>query len=244
MISLGTGLWRGQGAGFNPLSLSPALWLDASDSSTLFQSNGGAAAAADGDPVGYITDKSGNGVNLTQTSGTNKPLLKTSIQNSKNIIRFNGTSSYFNFTLAQASPSAVYAVVRTNSTSGNYKSLFERNTTGGSPYAPNYYLAQDVASKPGIYWETSAAINLSTAYNRPVILKYRISPTDVAISVDNGAETTAASSRTKLTSWTQLPSSGQLSAFDLCELVLVNGTVSAANNTALLAYLNSKWAIY
>lgn len=96
MISLDTGLWqRGPSSSFSPLSLSPALWLDASDASTLFQSNGGAAAAADGDPVGYWLDKSGNGRHLTQTSGVNKPLLKLAVKNGKNGVLFDGASSFF-----------------------------------------------------------------------------------------------------------------------------------------------------
>ena len=46
---------------FTPASISGLqLWLDASDSGTLFQnSNGTTAAAADGDPVGYWVIKAG-----------------------------------------------------------------------------------------------------------------------------------------------------------------------------------------
>jgi len=83
MISLDLGLWRRSGGtSINPLTLSPALWLDASDASTLFQATTGSVpAAADGDAVGYWLDKSGNNRHASQTSGSNKqrsrPRFKT-----------------------------------------------------------------------------------------------------------------------------------------------------------------------
>ena len=115
MISLDLGLWRRSGGtGFNPLTLSPALWLDASDSATLFQATTGSVpAAADGDPVGYWLDKSGNNRHASQTSGSNKPLLKTAILNSKNIVRTNGTSSFMSIpSTTMDAPFSLYLVVK------------------------------------------------------------------------------------------------------------------------------------
>ena len=65
------------------------LWLDASDSSTLFQnSDGTTVATADGDPVGRWADKSGNGRHATQTDGTKKPFKKLAVKNSRDVIRW------------------------------------------------------------------------------------------------------------------------------------------------------------
>ncbi len=73
------------------------LWLDASDSSTLFQdSNGTTPAMADGDPIGCWKDKSGNGYNVIQTDGTNKPSLSIAAKKGKNVISFDGTNDYLN----------------------------------------------------------------------------------------------------------------------------------------------------
>ena len=81
---------------FTPASISGLqLWLDASDASTLFQnSNGTTAATADGDPVGYWGDKSGNGRHATQSDGTKKPALKVANQNGKNTTLFDGSNDF------------------------------------------------------------------------------------------------------------------------------------------------------
>lgn len=63
---------------FTPASLSPAMWFDASDLSTLFQDTGGTTAVtADGQAVARINDKSGNARHGTQSLSGNKPLYKT-----------------------------------------------------------------------------------------------------------------------------------------------------------------------
>ena len=72
MIALGL---LGGGGAWTPASLSGlALWLDASDSTTLFQDSAKTTlATADGDPVGCWADKSGNGRDVTQATTANKP---------------------------------------------------------------------------------------------------------------------------------------------------------------------------
>jgi hypothetical protein len=56
-------------------------WYDPSDLTTMYQSgtrgSPGAPVAADGDPVGLILDKSGNGHDLTQAAAASRPLYKT-----------------------------------------------------------------------------------------------------------------------------------------------------------------------
>ena len=90
--------------GAAPDSISGLLvWLD-SESSPLYQnSNGTTAAAADGDPVGYWGDLSGNGNNLIQATAGRRPLLKTGIQNGLPSVLGDGTDDYlrasFTFTL-------------------------------------------------------------------------------------------------------------------------------------------------
>lgn len=64
---------------FTPASIGALAWWDFSDLSTMFQnSNGTTAVAADSDPIGYIADKSGNGLHLTQATAGLRPLYKTS----------------------------------------------------------------------------------------------------------------------------------------------------------------------
>jgi lysophospholipase L1-like esterase len=63
---------------FTPASLSPAMWFDASDLSTLWQDTGATSAvASDGQAVARIDDKSGNARHGTQATSGNRPLYKT-----------------------------------------------------------------------------------------------------------------------------------------------------------------------
>ena len=71
---------------WNPSMLSTALWLDAADASTITESGGA---------VSQWDDKSGNGRNATQPTSGNRPTYQSSVQNSKNVIRFNSASSQF-----------------------------------------------------------------------------------------------------------------------------------------------------
>ncbi len=78
---------------FTPKSISGlALWLDASDSSTLFQnSDGTTPATSTSDPIGYWGDKSGSARHLTQSSSSARPLLLPTGLSSKPCIKFDGT---------------------------------------------------------------------------------------------------------------------------------------------------------
>lgn len=54
------------------------VWYDPSDLSTLFQDSAGTTpVTADGDPVGLMLDKSGNGFHAVQATAGNRPVYKT-----------------------------------------------------------------------------------------------------------------------------------------------------------------------
>lgn len=69
-------------SGFDPLSLSPALWLDASDAATITSSGG---------KVSQWNDKSGNGRNVTQATSAAQPSTGTATQNGRNVLVFDGS---------------------------------------------------------------------------------------------------------------------------------------------------------
>lgn len=70
---------------FSPLDLTPQLWLDASDASTITSSSGN---------VSQWDDKSGNGYHVTQATGTAQPKTGTITQNGLNVLDFDGTNHY------------------------------------------------------------------------------------------------------------------------------------------------------
>lgn len=55
-------------AAFSPLDLTPALWIDPSDTATMFQSNAGTTTVTDGSVCGYAGDKSGAAFHLTSVA--------------------------------------------------------------------------------------------------------------------------------------------------------------------------------
>lgn len=72
----------GVGGVFNPISLfkggEQGAWYDPSDLRTLFQdAEGTIPVTADGDPVGLMRDKSGNGNHATQEISASRPLYRT-----------------------------------------------------------------------------------------------------------------------------------------------------------------------
>lgn len=101
----------GGGGGFSPLDLSPTLWLDASDTSTITESTPGSGAVSQWD------DKSGNGYNLVQATSSAQPKTGTATINSLNVLEFDGASTqYMNETAAVLSSShTLFAVYEWNS---------------------------------------------------------------------------------------------------------------------------------
>lgn len=111
---------RGGGGGFDPKRIAGlSAWYDFSDVSTLFQaSNGTTAVAADGDPIGYIKDKSGNGNHLSQAvNNANRPTYK--IVGGRGLGRFDGSNdSLFSgtHTVTAQAPLTVYTVASADAT--------------------------------------------------------------------------------------------------------------------------------
>lgn len=74
---------------WTPADTTTALWLDASDSSTLYDAtSGGSLVAANGD-VARWQDKSGNSRHLTQSTLASRPVRRVANQNGLDIIEFN-----------------------------------------------------------------------------------------------------------------------------------------------------------
>lgn len=102
--------------GFNPLSLSPTLWLDASDSATLLDA-GGLAADAD-EAIATWSDKSGNARHATQTTSGSRPLRKTAQQNSRDVVRFDGADDMMSLAsdLALGTAHTIFVVAKNTAT--------------------------------------------------------------------------------------------------------------------------------
>jgi hypothetical protein len=105
---------------WTPAQISTSLWLDASDAATLFDAvSGGSPVAADG-AVARWQDKSGNDRHATQSASGSRGLRKTSIQNSLDVVRLDGTNDFFNLVLTlfrNKSHACAFFVIRESSAS-------------------------------------------------------------------------------------------------------------------------------
>lgn len=113
------------------------IWLDPSDLSTMFQDTAGSQpVTADGDPVGLMLDKSGNGNHATQTVSAARPIYRT--DGILHWLQFDGVDDYLRvtslnmsdypdlnvFTAARRTSNAPQVItelgVNTNTTTGSF----------------------------------------------------------------------------------------------------------------------------
>lgn len=111
--------------GFSVMSLSPTVWLDASDTSTI---------VASGSPLRVIqwTDKSGLNFNLTQVTSVLQPFSGTNTINGRNTIYFDGSRklTFLDANLFRSQfEASIYVVASGEVASAGNKSLFQVRTT-------------------------------------------------------------------------------------------------------------------
>lgn len=239
----------GGGGGFDPLDLSPSLWLDASDASTLYDAtSGGSLVAADGS-VARWEDKSGNARHATQSTSGSRPTRKTSIQNSLDIVRFDGASDHmplsssFNistgaiFAVAKGSTKSVQAIYA-NGDSGAVKRDLALFVFGaGSTYVERSdgidYHGVTQAQTTGIFnvcfcWLNSSSINAGT----------------------NGSESSFSTTVGGATSDAGCVGASIESVLnhyfdgDIAEILVFDALPDSTDRAAVRDYLNAKWDIY
>ncbi len=77
---------------FDPLTLSPTIWVDGADSSTLLDASD--SPASNGTAVKTWTDKSGNVRNLINSSSGSRPIRRVGITTSGSVLEFDGSDDY------------------------------------------------------------------------------------------------------------------------------------------------------
>lgn len=242
---------------FSPASIGGLqLWLDASDASTLFTDSAGTTAAtADGDPVGYWGDKSGNTNNTTQADGTKKPLLKLATQNSKNSVRFDGSNDNLKALTGGANSNYTLFVVnkKLNATAANYM-LFSmgeevngrRRSLWHYPYFSDAYIAFN--GQNADYNNTN--VNLKFVQNVANIAQLQRNGQSISLAKNGNSYATGTASATLVTyTATSIfigTNNAQTEAYngDYHEILYYNSLVSDSDRTLILTYLNAKWGVY
>lgn len=238
---------------FTPASISGLqLWLDASDSGTLFQnSNGTTAATADGDPVGYWGDKSGNGRHAKQNDGARKTSLKI---DSRRSVQFNGTNAYLYLLNMPLTKTSVFAVV-----DSPYDYTQQIIIQWGGSNSDNQIHFWIRSSRYACYFGnangTSNELVQSTNKNSSPIVMSSIYDTTGKLTINNTLndsktfQGTMPSGTSYMGLGVKLDSAGNTSAPSyfggkMYEILIYENSVSDTNVATITNYLNTKWSIY
>jgi hypothetical protein len=135
---------------WTPARTTTALWLDGADASTLYDAtSGGSLVAADG-AVARWEDKSGNARHLTQGTLGSRPARKTSIQNGRDVLRFDGSADGLETTFAAFGTAYCVIAVAFSSayTTSAMTILSCRSKTAANPINPLLSVNGTVAGDP------------------------------------------------------------------------------------------------
>jgi hypothetical protein len=244
---------------WTPLALSDlSLWIDPSDSSTVF---------LNGSNIAQIDDKSGNARHFAQTNASLRPPLEVAGLNGLNVITFPGA----NFSLEGAEASrnmfrntgygAVFAVIITGTvtstenilftsigTSGNagrlsLRLMGRRVNPGGRRLDGNSF--SSVTGTTVINVTTPAIIGTEFKYNAQLLDSWLNGIKEVSSSVPTwGGPGVTSDTNGQRVRIGQAGGSGEGFRGKLCELVVVNDTdIPALDIDKLNGYFAHKWGI-
>lgn len=151
---------EGRAAPIDPLTLSPSVWYDPSNLSSMFQDTAGTVAAVVDSPVARINDLSGNARHLLQATAANQPLLKQS--GSIYWLDFDGTDDVVansaSFTVSQ--PDTLVAAVLVEDAPADIGNIFDSNNLRQilGAHGPNYRIFAGTANVKGGTRDASAHV--------------------------------------------------------------------------------------
>lgn len=228
-------------SGFNPLSLSPALWLDAVDASTLFQDTAGATpVTAAGQNVLRWADKSGNGHHATNSTGSDYFVSRAGYLEASTTAK----RLFFDATLNDHS---VFVVLTNNqqtdpATFGNFVGFFKSDITQRNPLL---YAYSDTPMLIRYSYRGPTGGDQNITYSAPSTEKsvYAMHRTGTAIKgTINGANE---QSRTLSPQpGTDAITTGYMGGIaDFYEILVFSAELSISDKTIVNAYLSSKHGI-
>ena len=245
------------------------LWLDAADSSTLFDATaGGNLVTTDGSAVARWADKSGNNRHATQGTANARPLLITSVKNGRNIARFDGSNDFLRTISSFSSPTnaSVFIVSRSNTwfNSSSYRSPFAHGykeststTTGIIPISITGTSFQDwsynnINSMGSGYLASRLPRASSTNYNLSDYRLYSVllGPTTTRVFLNGVRSSTLREVAGNIQSFTDTATVGWSGGYvefwngDICEIIYYDSALTTTQRQSVETYLNSKWAIY
>lgn len=181
-LRLGLGFSGGRPKAF-PASLfnggKQGAWYDPSDLSSMFQNSDRTTAAAVNSPVGYITDKSGNGNHAIQATAAARPILR--LETGKYYLEFDGVDDLLSDAFTIAQPWDRVSAIRRLAGAGQVFGGVSANA--GALYNID-------AATLGIYSGTAGPNTIALAVGTNGVVTERHSGASSRIAINNGGYTT------------------------------------------------------
>lgn len=233
------------GAAFDPLDLSPSLWLDASDAASISSSAGA---------VSQWADLSTNGRHANQSSASAKPTTGTVTIGGVNALSFDGGDSLLTapaqFVSASDGAFTAFAVVKFNTTSGTasiidcddevvprHNQMIRRDTTN----------VQSVRIQGGVVVD---AAGTAVGTSAPYVLTARQAATTLETWVNGSSNGSSALTGTSATGtqalavgFHNLDAGWQFLNGHIAEIILYPSALSPTDRAAVEAYLSAKWGV-
>lgn len=257
-VSLAHGGWgAAEAAAWSPAELTTSLWLSAADLASLFTDSGRTTpVAANDDPVGAYSDKSGNGHHFTGSS-TARPLYKSAGIGSHPSVRWDDSNDALTCTPAFCPSGAqtIALVFKLSSVPGaaEFDGLLDLSTGSRSTlfyvcnyagYTPICFCVSYTAGGSGIgfsWTPDTAAHTLLVTYDGTgpnVASHYQAWLDGVPVTL----ATTGAFGLSSNASIGNSGAGGFPLAGDLSEVILIPGVVAGGDLVELQAYLASRIA--
>lgn len=228
-------MWSARRSGaavFNPLSLSPTVWYDPSDLSTLFQDSAGTTpVTASGQPVGKMLDKSGNGNHAIQATAGARPTY--TVSGGSSFLLFDGVANELAAAFATAAPfDRVSAIRRLANTSFGYFFASVVGTNSGVLYdnGANSLTVYDGSTGP------TTSLTLAT----DAVITERHDNTNSRVAIDNAAYTTGTSGAGALSGLSLGKGAGSAENFRMYGVVMVSRYLTNSETANLRTYMGAK----
>jgi hypothetical protein len=221
---------KGDSPSFDVLSLSPTLWLDASDETSITESGGS---------VSQWDDKSGNGYNLTQGTGTAQPATGTRTVNGLNVLDFDGSDYLTNASITTSQPASMFVVCEFDSTSG-YKWLIDGNNV------TDRQAVFQAETKASIFAGTEVASTSGTINLNPQIWAATFDGASSSLRIDGQVAVSGDAGTNVLTGLNVGAYYTQGTYFldgAVAEIIIVDGSLTAQQIADTETYLAAKWGI-
>lgn len=204
------------------------LWLDASDLSTITEISG---------LISQWDDKSGNSRHAVQGISTLRPSTGLAAQNGKNVLQFTEVATSFLVTgevnPALSTPVTMLIVGRTSS---NYM-------IDGATSADRMQVRRDSSTSLRMWGGTTLATTASM--ESMSLIKAKFNGATSSLEVAGSATLGSAGTTEKFSGLTIGAATGGTSHgdSDIAEIVVISGTLSAADESGLIAGLKDKWGL-